>query len=154
MRVKGDCREARTRWELENKGRNVLLSVVRVVKVIWHLPYTQHSAIPVRVPPLPTEPPLSPLPVSLSGKGQKLAPASFSNIIKRNRSHYMSKFPSLFDPWAKRDAWRRHPVFSNRAMFSNLFPGFGIAVVAFSVYVLAENVLGKGKHQAVEDKHH
>jgi NADH dehydrogenase (ubiquinone) 1 beta subcomplex subunit 3 len=103
---------------------------------------------------LPTEPPLSPLPVSLSGKGQKLAPASFSNLIKCNRSHSMSKFPSLFDPWAKRDAWRRHPVFSNRAMFSSLFPGFGIAVAAFSVYVLAENVIGKGKHQAVEDKHH
>jgi len=66
----------------------------------------------------------------------------------------MSKFPSLFDPWAKRDAWRRHPVFSNRAMFANLFPGFGIAVVAFSAYVLAENIIGKGKHQAVEDKRH
>jgi hypothetical protein len=39
-------------------------------------------------------------------------------------------------------------------MFSSLFPGFGIAVVAFSVYVLADNVIGKGKHQAVEDKHH
>jgi len=66
----------------------------------------------------------------------------------------MSKYPSLFDSWAKRDAWRKHPVFSNRAMFSTLFPGFGIAVVAFSAYVLAENVLGKGKHHAVEDKHH
>jgi NADH dehydrogenase (ubiquinone) 1 beta subcomplex subunit 3 len=66
----------------------------------------------------------------------------------------MSKYPSLFDPWVKRDAWRKHPVFSNRAMFANLFPGFGIAVVAFSAYVLADNVLGKGKHQAVEDKHH
>ena len=77
MRVEGDYREARTRWELGNKSSNVQLSVVRVVKVIWHLPYTQHSASPVRVPPLRTEPPLSPLPVSLSGKGQKLAPASF-----------------------------------------------------------------------------
>ena len=45
-------------------------------------------------------------------------------------------------------------MFSNRAMFSNLFPGFGMAVVAFSAYVLAENALGKGKHHAVEDKHH
>jgi len=51
--------------------------------VIWHLPYTQYPAIPVSVPPLPTEPPLSPLPVSLSGKGQKLAPA-FSNLILLN----------------------------------------------------------------------
>ncbi|KAH9988431.1 hypothetical protein BJV74DRAFT_463205 [Russula compacta] len=61
----------------------------------------------------------------------------------------MSKFPSLFDPWAKRDAWRRHPVFSNRAMFANLFPGFGIAVVAFSAYVLAGMFSGSGK-EAIE----
>ncbi|GAA5959417.1 hypothetical protein JCM21900_006851 [Sporobolomyces salmonicolor] len=27
------------------------------------------------------------------------------------------------------------PIFSNRAMFRNLFPGFGIAVVAFTAYV-------------------
>jgi NADH dehydrogenase (ubiquinone) 1 beta subcomplex subunit 3 len=39
-------------------------------------------------------------------------------------------------------------------MFANLFPGFGIAVVAFSAYVLAENVLWKGEHEAVEGKHH
>ncbi|KAJ7497337.1 NADH dehydrogenase 1 beta subcomplex subunit 3 [Mycena latifolia] len=51
----------------------------------------------------------------------------------------MSNF--LFrDPWAKRDAWRKHPVFSNRAMFANLFPGLGIAIVAFSAYVLADNL--------------
>jgi NADH dehydrogenase (ubiquinone) 1 beta subcomplex subunit 3 len=37
-------------------------------------------------------------------------------------------------------------------MFASLFPGFGIAVVAFSAYVLAENIIGKGKQ--IEDKHH
>ena len=45
-------------------------------------------------------------------------------------------------------------MFSNRAMFANIFPGFGIAVVAFSAYVLAESIIGKGERQAVEDKHH
>ncbi|KAJ7084427.1 NADH dehydrogenase 1 beta subcomplex subunit 3 [Mycena belliarum] len=50
----------------------------------------------------------------------------------------MSNLP-FRDPWAKRDAWRRHPVFSNRAMFSSMFPGLGIAIVAFSAYVLADN---------------
>ncbi|KAI0058106.1 hypothetical protein BV25DRAFT_1315272 [Artomyces pyxidatus] len=64
------------------------------------------------------------------------------------------KYPLLFrDPWAKRDAWRRHPVFSNRAMFANLFPGFGIAVVAFTAYVVADNVYG-GLKPAAEEKHH
>jgi NADH dehydrogenase (ubiquinone) 1 beta subcomplex subunit 3 len=80
--------------------------------------------------------------------------ASLSDRVIPTPSYPMSKYPSLFDSWAKRDVWRRNPVFSNRAMFSNLFPGFGIAVVAFSVYVLTENVLGKGKHQAVENKSH
>ncbi|KAJ7770198.1 NADH dehydrogenase 1 beta subcomplex subunit 3 [Mycena maculata] len=60
----------------------------------------------------------------------------------------MSNFP-FRDPWAKREAWRKHPVFSNRAMFANLFPGFGIAVVAFSVYVLVDNVyLSKPQSEA------
>ena len=61
--------------------------------------------------------------------------------------------PSLFrDPWAKRDAWRKHPVFSNRAMFANFFPGFGIALVAFTAYVIADNVYSGVKPQ--EAKHH
>ena len=55
----------------------------------------------------------------------------------------MSNLPLFRDPWAKRDAWRKHPVFSQRAMFRNMFPGFGIAVVAFSVYVVVDNVYGK-----------
>ncbi|VDB95210.1 unnamed protein product [Peniophora sp. CBMAI 1063] len=54
----------------------------------------------------------------------------------------MSNGPQLYsDPWAKRNAWRRNPVFSKRQMFANLFPGFGIAVVAFTTYVLADNLV-------------
>ncbi|KAJ7287490.1 NADH dehydrogenase 1 beta subcomplex subunit 3 [Mycena rebaudengoi] len=61
-------------------------------------------------------------------------------------------YPPFRDPWAKRDAWRKHPVFSNRAMFANFFPGFGIAVVAFTVYVAADNLyLSKRR---VETPHH
>jgi NADH dehydrogenase (ubiquinone) 1 beta subcomplex subunit 3 len=52
----------------------------------------------------------------------------------------MSGLPLFRDPWAKREAWRKHPVFSNRVMFRNLFPGFGIAVVAFTAYVVADNI--------------
>jgi NADH dehydrogenase (ubiquinone) 1 beta subcomplex subunit 3 len=51
----------------------------------------------------------------------------------------MSNLPLFRDPWAKREAWRKHPVFSNRAMFSGFLPGFGIAVVAFTAYVVADN---------------
>jgi len=64
----------------------------------------------------------------------------------------MSNLPLFRDPWAKRDAWRKHPVFSNRAMFSSLFPGFGIAVVAFTAYVVADKIYLNAQ---VEDaKHH
>lgn len=64
----------------------------------------------------------------------------------------MSNPPSLFrDPWAKREAWRKHPVFSNRAMVSSMFPGFGIAVVAFTAYVVVDNFYLKA-HE--EPKHH
>ncbi|KIK01399.1 hypothetical protein K443DRAFT_132296 [Laccaria amethystina LaAM-08-1] len=52
----------------------------------------------------------------------------------------MSNLPLFRDPWAKREAWRKSPVFSNRVMFRSLFPGFGIAVVAFTAYVIADNV--------------
>ncbi|KAH8119570.1 NADH-ubiquinone oxidoreductase B12 subunit family-domain-containing protein [Phellopilus nigrolimitatus] len=55
----------------------------------------------------------------------------------------MSQQPFFRDPWAKREAWRRHPIFSNAAMFKNIFPGFGIAVVAFTAYVVADNVYSK-----------
>ncbi|KZT29006.1 hypothetical protein NEOLEDRAFT_1128513 [Neolentinus lepideus HHB14362 ss-1] len=60
--------------------------------------------------------------------------------------------PSLFrDPWAKREAWRKHPVFSNRAMFGSMFPGFGIAVAAFSAYVAWEKLFSTAN---AHDDHH
>ncbi|EGN99733.1 hypothetical protein SERLA73DRAFT_179900 [Serpula lacrymans var. lacrymans S7.3] len=63
----------------------------------------------------------------------------------------MSNLPLFRDPWAKREAWRKHPVFSNRAMFGSMFPGLGIAIVAFSAYVVADNFYGKVKKE--EQKH-
>ncbi|TFK75394.1 NADH-ubiquinone oxidoreductase B12 subunit [Pluteus cervinus] len=64
----------------------------------------------------------------------------------------MSGLPLFRDPWAKREAWRKSPVFSNRVMFRNLFPGFGIGLAAFTVYVVADNVLFSAKKSASE--HH
>lgn len=58
--------------------------------------------------------------------------------------------PSLYrNPWAKADTWRKHPVFAQRAMFSRMFPGFGIAVVAFTTYVVVDNMFLQ-----TEEKHH
>lgn len=40
-------------------------------------------------------------------------------------------------------------MFQQRHMLSKMFPGFGVAVVAFTTYVVAENLFLKS-----EDKHH
>ncbi|KDR75862.1 hypothetical protein GALMADRAFT_68810 [Galerina marginata CBS 339.88] len=52
----------------------------------------------------------------------------------------MPNLPLFRDPWAKGEAWRKSPIFTNRIMLRNLFPGFGIAVVAFTAYVVADNI--------------
>ena len=41
-------------------------------------------------------------------------------------------------------------MFFNHVVLVDGFPGFGIALVAFSVFVMAENIHRKGKHRAVE----
>ena len=61
------------------------------------------------------------------------------------------RVPLFRDPWAKAEAWRKHPVFSNRAMLRSMFPGFGIAVVAFTSYVMLDNILQE--HHRVESQH-
>ena len=69
--------------------------------------------------------------------------------------------PNLYrDPWAKRDAWRKHPVFSRSKMFAGLFPGFGIGLAAFTLYVVADNIYGgilpqeHAKALKAEKEHH
>ena len=34
------------------------------------------------------------------------------------------------DPWAKREAWRKHPIFSMRYYVRHMFPGLGLGAVA------------------------
>jgi NADH dehydrogenase (ubiquinone) 1 beta subcomplex subunit 3 len=52
------------------------------------------------------------------------------------------------DPWAKREAWRKHEMFGKMRQISQMFPGLGIALVAFTGYVLWDNMTAK------EDEHH
>lgn len=68
----------------------------------------------------------------------------------------MADGPLYRDPWAKREAWRKSPVFTTRSYMRHLFPGFGIGLAAFIAYVIVdETVL---KHRAQNDhghaKHH
>lgn len=52
------------------------------------------------------------------------------------------------NPWAKRDAWRYEGQFSRLNRFKAAFPGFGIAVGAFSLYLAYEKLVLK------KDEHH
>ncbi|KAL1922021.1 uncharacterized protein VTP21DRAFT_10663 [Calcarisporiella thermophila] len=59
----------------------------------------------------------------------------------------MAETPRFYDPWARRDAWRKHSLFTNRTMVRNMFPGLGIATVAFAVYCGYEwATTPKGEH--------
>jgi NADH dehydrogenase (ubiquinone) 1 beta subcomplex subunit 3 len=66
----------------------------------------------------------------------------------------MSNLPLFRDPWAKREAWRQSPLFSKTTVLGNMFPGFGIAVVAFTAYVIADNVYQKSSKKPDDSHHH
>ncbi|KAF9424683.1 endodeoxyribonuclease [Podila epigama] len=52
------------------------------------------------------------------------------------------------DPWAKRHAWRQHALFTRSTRIGSMFPGLGIASVAFAAYLGYEYVT------APKDAHH
>ncbi|PWN37424.1 uncharacterized protein FA14DRAFT_176718 [Meira miltonrushii] len=53
----------------------------------------------------------------------------------------MGQMPQLYrDPWAAREAWRKHPVFSNKFMFRNFMPGFALGAAAFGAYVAVDSL--------------
>lgn len=66
----------------------------------------------------------------------------------RSHTEAQQKVPVYHDPWARREAWRKHPIFSKGANFRTMFPGLGIATVAFIAYCGYEAVFLKDK------KHH
>lgn len=47
------------------------------------------------------------------------------------------------DPWAKREAWRHSPTFGNLRQIGKMFPGFGLAVVAFGAYLAYDSMAGE-----------
>ncbi|KZV86579.1 hypothetical protein EXIGLDRAFT_621717 [Exidia glandulosa HHB12029] len=62
--------------------------------------------------------------------------------------------PLYRDPWAKREAWRKSPIFTTRSYLRHLFPGFGIGLAAFVVYVVVdETVLKKRAQNGHHDNH-
>jgi NADH dehydrogenase (ubiquinone) 1 beta subcomplex subunit 3 len=74
-----------------------------------------------------------------------------SNTINNSPLLAMSA-PIIFrDAWAKRDAWRKHPVFARSAMVRSMFPGFGIGLAAFTAYVAYDTLFSTTKK---DDHHH
>jgi len=55
--------------------------------------------------------------------------------------------PEIYrDPWAKREAWRKHPIFTNRFYLRHMFPGLTLGVSAFVVYCVWEKFSAKPAH--------
>ncbi|KAL3476939.1 putative NADH-ubiquinone oxidoreductase B12 subunit [Aspergillus californicus] len=56
------------------------------------------------------------------------------------------------DPWARHEAWRFNGPFSRAQRFKRLFPGFGIASVAFAAYCAYDYAFAKDDHHG--EAHH
>ncbi|KAI8355390.1 hypothetical protein B0O80DRAFT_371326, partial [Mortierella sp. GBAus27b] len=52
------------------------------------------------------------------------------------------------DPWAKHHAWRNSELFTRSARIKTMFPGLGIATVAFAVYLGYEYVTAPKEQHA------
>ncbi|KAI8584712.1 hypothetical protein K450DRAFT_217639 [Umbelopsis ramanniana AG] len=66
--------------------------------------------------------------------------------LHKTHQETQQRVPTYHDPWARREAWRKNPIFSNRAMVRNMFPGLGIATVAFTIYCGYDWAFGKKEH--------
>ncbi|KAK5166260.1 uncharacterized protein LTR77_008521 [Saxophila tyrrhenica] len=50
------------------------------------------------------------------------------------------------DPWARNEAWRYTGPFTRRNRLKGLFPGFGIGLAAFGVYMVYEQLFMSSGH--------
>jgi NADH dehydrogenase (ubiquinone) 1 beta subcomplex subunit 3 len=61
--------------------------------------------------------------------------------------------PSIYrDPWAAREAWRKHPIFSHRFMFRNFVPGIGLGVGAFVAYFAVDRLSHPGNIEKLKEE--
>ena len=94
--------------------------------------------------------------VSPPRETKRLANEIFDRILKNYNQNY-SKFRVdplknvLKDPWFKREAWRWDPYFSKWNVLRHSFPGLGVAVGVFSVYLIYDFFFNEKEHET--DKH-
>ncbi len=62
--------------------------------------------------------------------------------------------PSYRDPWARAEAWRKHPVFSNRFLFRSFLPGLGWGAGAFAVYYAVEQLTHPSNVEKIKEEAH
>jgi NADH dehydrogenase (ubiquinone) 1 beta subcomplex subunit 3 len=75
-------------------------------------------------------------PVSLPTKPDYAKDPRVLELGERLMKEVLSgKGRDLPDPWARRYAWRKHPFYSPMNVLRNAFPGLGIAVVTFGIYL-------------------
>ncbi|EPS38370.1 hypothetical protein H072_7887 [Dactylellina haptotyla CBS 200.50] len=81
-------------------------------------------------------------------------------VDKFNPQSLLRAGRNLQDPWARRETWRYTGPFTRMNRFRGLFPGFGIASVAFAGYCVAEYIFfppekhGHGHDSGHGEGHH
>ncbi|KDN49200.1 hypothetical protein K437DRAFT_255325 [Tilletiaria anomala UBC 951] len=58
------------------------------------------------------------------------------------------------DPWARSEAWRKHPVFSNRFLFRSFLPGFGLGTAAFALYYAIDTITHPTNVEKIKEQSH
>ncbi|KAL1934633.1 hypothetical protein VTP01DRAFT_6815, partial [Rhizomucor pusillus] len=69
----------------------------------------------------------------------------------RSHTEAQQKVPVYHDPWARREAWRKHPIFSKGANFRTMFPGQEASLDFFSLFTfsLSISLLGTSFNDAI-----
>lgn len=73
---------------------------------------------------------------------------NYNDNYKKFRSNPLSN--PLGDPWFRREAWRWDPYFSKENMVRKAFPGLGLALTAFTAYLIYDFI--KPQAQSKEEE--
>ena len=62
--------------------------------------------------------------------------------------------PLYRDPWARSEAWRKPPIFSNRYLFRSFLPGFGLGAAAFGIYFAVDTLTHPSNVEKIKEQAH
>ncbi|KAG0205265.1 endodeoxyribonuclease [Mortierella sp. GBA30] len=81
-------------------------------------------------------------------------PPLLQDRLQRQLIPLSARERSLLDPWAKHHAWRQHALFTRSARIGTMFPGLGIATVAFAAYLGYEYITAPKADAHHGEAHH